>query len=124
MKQNIKIAKELVKIAEDLFNLESSQETEHDKIKKIMEQCVIYNNDTVQVYLSLSDDLITKLNESDLSKDNIDGIIIKLILCKDGEYEADSLIKSLNKINKHAKYIQNKIKSQFNKNVEIKLNYN
>ena len=79
MKQNIKIAKELVKIAEDLFNLESSQETEHDKIKKIMEQCVIYNNDTVQVYLSLSDDLITKLNESDLSKDNIDGIIINFM---------------------------------------------
>jgi hypothetical protein len=35
---NIKVAKDLLKIANELFEVEEYQETEHDKIKKLLTQ--------------------------------------------------------------------------------------
>lgn len=122
---NIKIAKELLKIANDLFEFENYHETEHDKIQKILTQYgKSYKNGVVNLEIKLSDDLMDKLDYNNLKASNLDKIIIKLNLSPYLDYKADSLIKILINVNKNAKEIQKLIKQQFNKNIEIQLNYN
>lgn len=122
---NTKIAKELIKIADDLFHVEEYKETEHDKVTNILQECSKkFLGDNVKTYIDLSNNLLTSLNHQDLKIDNIDKIIIHLALDDNSDYDADKLIKALSNANKHAKLIQSKIKSELNKDVEIKLNYN
>lgn len=119
---NIKIAKELIKIAEDLFShIDEYVETEHDKVMKVCQQAYKeYQKINVVTQIDLQPTLFTKLDWNDLKIDNINRIYINLKLTENIEYEITQLITVLKNANNHAKKIQSKIKSEFNKNVEIK----
>ena len=119
---NIKIAKELIKIAEDLFShIDEYVETEHDKVMKVCQQAYKeYPKINVITQIDLQPTLFTKLDWNDLKIDNISRIFINLKLTENIEYEITQLITVLKNANNHAKKIQSKIKSEFNRNVEIK----
>lgn len=122
---NIKIAKNLLKIANDLFEVEEYQETEHDKIQKLLTQYgKKYQNDIVTLEIKFAEDLIDKLDYNNLKAANLDKVVINLNLAPNVDYNIDTLIKNLNDANKHAKEIKKAIKQWFNKEIEIKLNYN
>lgn len=119
---NIKIAKELIKIAEDLFSyVDEYVETEHDKVMKVCQQAYKeYQKINVVTQIDLQPTLFTELDWNNLKIDNINRIYINLKLTKNVEYNITQLITVLKNANNHAKKIQSKIKSEFNKNVEIK----
>lgn len=120
----IVIANELLKIANELFEIEEQPKTEHQKIVEFLKSNGKEYKGFVSVQIKLSDDLLTKLDYNDLKIDNLDKIVINLSLTPNTDYQIDNLTKQLNKAKKHAKLIQDKIKTLFNKDVKIVLNYN
>lgn len=122
---NVKMAKKLLKLADELFDVQEYQETEHDKIDKILKQYgKSYKGDFVILEVKFADTLFEKLNYQNLKADNFDKIIIHLNLRQDIDYSINDIINSLKDANKQALIIQEIIKKQFNKTIEIKLNYN
>lgn len=121
----VKIAKELLKMADDLFEVDEYQETEHNKIQKLLTQYgKKYQSDTVTLEIKFAEDLIDKLDYDNLKAANLDKIVINLNLAHDVDYSVDKLIENLNDANKQAKEIKKAIKQWFNKEIDIKLNYN
>ena len=120
----IVIANELLKIANELFEIEEQPKTEHQKIVEFLKSNGKKYNGIVSVQIKLSNDLLTELDYNDLKIDNLDKIVINLSLTPNTDYQIDNLTKQLNKAKKHAKLIQDKIKTLFNKDVKIVLNYN
>jgi hypothetical protein len=118
-----KVAKELLKIANDLFEDESNQTiSEHDIVAELIKKCsASFGRKTIIVYLGLKKDLITDLDYYNLKFENIEKIVIQMNLNKGATYNIKTLRDAIKNADLHSKKIKREIKKVTNVDVDIEL---